>query len=81
MAAAQQWQQQHSGPAGCSSAGGPAVGHEHALPTPLFRSEYGGSPPEAADDVGPGARMQVGVATQDALAADQMRYPIGYPIG
>ncbi len=36
-----------------------------ALPTPLFRSEHGGSPSEAADDAGPGARMQIGMAMQE----------------
>ncbi len=39
--------------------------YEHALRTPLFRSEHGGSPSEAADDAGPGARMQIWMAMQE----------------
>jgi hypothetical protein len=49
VAAAQQWRPQHSGQAGFLSAGGPAVLYVHTLPAPLFRSEHGGSPSEAAD--------------------------------
>jgi hypothetical protein len=57
VAAAQQWRRQHSDQTVCHRAGGQAVGYEHALLTPLFRSEHGGSPYEAAEDAGPGARM------------------------
>jgi hypothetical protein len=62
VAAVQQWWRQQS--ARCRNAGGPAVGYEHALRTPLFCSEHSGSPAEAADDAGPGARMQIGMAIQ-----------------
>ncbi len=39
--------------------------YEHTLPAPLFRSEHGGSPSEAAGDSGSGARMQIGMAMQE----------------
>ncbi len=65
VAAAQHLRRQHSGPAGCCRAFGPAVGYEHALPTPLFRSEHGDSPSKAANDAGLGARMQIGMAMQE----------------
>ncbi len=50
---------------GCCSAGSPAVGYEYTLLTPLFRPEHCGSPSEAADDAGLGARMQIGMAMQE----------------
>jgi hypothetical protein len=55
----------------------------HTLPTLVFRSEHGGCPSEAADDAGPGARMQIRMAIQQPAprTADQNGYPIGYPFG
>jgi hypothetical protein len=79
---AQQWRRQDSGPTGCCSTCGQAVGYEHAfkaLLTPLFPSEHSGNPSEAAGDAGPGARKQIAMAIRpDSRAADQIRYPTGY---
>jgi hypothetical protein len=41
------------------------VGYENASQTPLLRSEHVGSPSEAADDAGHGARMQIRTAIQE----------------
>ncbi len=73
VAAAQQQRRQHNGPAGCRRASSQAVGYEHALQMPLFRSEHGGSP---TDDAWPGARMQIGMAMQEPAwtAGPQFRW-------
>ncbi len=84
VAAAQHWQRQQSGPAGCSNAGGPRGIWTRVTDAPLsFRAQWQPiwsrrwcrSRCQNADrDGNAGTRL-------DALAADQTKYPIGYPIG